>query len=530
MTESISPKPLAIERIVLWIGIFLLIIPSVLLALNIQFTEHFFGSRDVLSQSPIGEVIRLQRSVRKHGEAETAFNTAHVGDPVFVGDTILTGKNSTTRITLSGGEIVELGPESMIRIEPIRSFGIGGVKKKIKITVETGTVKAASKANAAPMVVESSAGKVLAEIAAPIVAPIATPVPMAAATPQGTLTASAPLATPIPVATVNPVVPPEPEPIFFVTTQAPEERAVPVQKVIPVETPAPPAPKITVATMPATPTAATPLPTATPLPVASPAVIVSNGNSAREIMAREVAIIEKEEALKKVSPGVAQKPVEIAVEKPLLSKVNLVMKVAEKIKILTSSAKKIVEDELAITTQDLKLQWKDAGVSIILPYTITTFHHGKKSVYTSQTPSLSLPIPVEEEGSIEWWVEAPLKDGGTMQSDKQKVTWQIPLPILASPENHQLVPPLYLKGASRSLLLTWKEMPICIGYELQVSQSPSFVKPIYSASIKSHFQPFPVPKAGEYFWRVGCIYKDAFKLYSAPQDFRLENLGNGNEN
>jgi len=205
-----------------------------------------------------------------------------------------------------------------------------------------------------------------------------------------------------------------------------------------------------------------------------------------------------------------------------------VMKVAEKIKILTPSVKKVVADELAISSQDLNLQWKDAGISVLLPYTITTLHHGKKATYTSQTPSLSLPIPPEEEGSLEWWVEAPLKDGGTMQSDKQKASWQLPVPILASPENHQLVPPLYLKGEKRNLLLTWKTMPICIEYELQVSQSPSFVKPIFSINTKTHFQLFAVPKVGAYFWRVGCSYKEAFKLYSAPQDFRVEDLGSGN--
>jgi hypothetical protein len=158
----------------------LIAVPVLIELTGYRFTGKSGAGRDLLNQSPIGEIIRQQRTVRKRGETSLAFNTISPGDSLFVGDRILTGKGATARIQLSDGNLLELGPESLIRIEPVRSLGFGGIKRKIKITLESGTVKAATRPDGAPVVVENPKGEVILEVlpppSSPVPAPLSAPV------------------------------------------------------------------------------------------------------------------------------------------------------------------------------------------------------------------------------------------------------------------------------------------------------------------------------------------------------------------
>ncbi len=155
------------ERTVLVIGFLLILIPVGIYWSGIQITERMIPSRDLLKQSPIGEINRRKNTVRKRAEANPVFSHLITGDALYVGDRILTGKDSTARITLSDGNLLELGPESLIRIEPVRTFGLGGIKRKIKVTLETGSVRAASREQSVPMIIENPAGEVILEVPPP---------------------------------------------------------------------------------------------------------------------------------------------------------------------------------------------------------------------------------------------------------------------------------------------------------------------------------------------------------------------------
>jgi hypothetical protein len=49
----------------------------------------------------------------------------------------------------------------------VRTFGLGGIKRKIKVTLETGTVRAASREQSVPMIIENPAGEVILEVTPP---------------------------------------------------------------------------------------------------------------------------------------------------------------------------------------------------------------------------------------------------------------------------------------------------------------------------------------------------------------------------
>ncbi len=162
------------ERTIILFGIFLILLPLSVQLSGFRVTDRLLPTRDLLSQSPIGEINRRKNTVRKRAETTPVFSSLSPGEALFVGDRILTGKASSARITLSDGNLLELGPESLIRIEPIRTIGFGGIKRKIKITLESGTVKAAVRPNSAPIVVENPKGETILEAVPPPAPPTQT--------------------------------------------------------------------------------------------------------------------------------------------------------------------------------------------------------------------------------------------------------------------------------------------------------------------------------------------------------------------
>ena len=169
------------ERSILILGLVLIILPLLIELSGYRLIARIGSGKDPMNQSPIGEVIRQKRTVRKRNEASISFASINPGDALFVGDRILTGKDASARIQLTDGNLLELGPESLIRIEPVRTLGFGGIKRKIKITLESGSVKAAVRPDGAPVVVENTKGEVILEALPPPSPPV--PVPLSAPVP-----------------------------------------------------------------------------------------------------------------------------------------------------------------------------------------------------------------------------------------------------------------------------------------------------------------------------------------------------------
>ena len=155
------------------------------------------------------------------------------------------------------------------------------------------------------------------------------------------------------------------------------------------------------------------------------------------------------------------------------------------------------------------------------PYTVWIEDGGKtEKIVTAQT-NLRWNIPLRAEGRIRWWVEVPLRDEGTVTSPKQSASWSFPVPKLASPENDSQVPDLFLTGPNRDLLLTWKASPICTKFEINASNSPEFGTIVLKSETEKNFQTLRNPEPGTYYWRVACVYRDDFKLFSKTRSFTI---------
>jgi hypothetical protein len=519
----------AVELTVLWVGIGLILTPAVILSLNIQFTERFFGAKDVLSQSPIGEIIRSKKIVRRKAEDDSAYLPIRQGDPVFEGDVIVTGKESSTRVNLSDGTSLDLGSESMIRIEPVRSFSIKGLMKKMKVTIEAGGLTAKTKINSAPLVLTSSAGEVLRELAA---APTPAPAPTTAppvSQPQSITQSTSPLITqsttkPTTQSTAQPTStplalmdrfteevtitlnPPKANPAVSTPIPASKPAAAPVST--PASTPSLAKTSATASTP--TPSLAS-TPTATPPPV-KPVAIAANAPSL--IPASLEALPEEEEKELNTSAS--------AQEKPLMEKVVLMAnKPLKKLEIITAPHIGLIADDAEISEQSFRLRWKGGGISVQPPYTVKIESKNSTVSIPTEKTEIIWPLPLEAEGQISWWVEVPLRNGGVVQSKKQTSSWKLPTPVLVSPADQDRIPEFYLRGEQHVLLLTWKEMPICKSYEVAVSRTQTFEETLLQEVTENHFVNFQVPTGGTYYWRVGCNYAVNFKLFSKPNEFNL---------
>jgi hypothetical protein len=440
------------ERSILVLGLLMMACPIGMEIAGIRISERYLSGRDLLNQSPIGELIRVRKSVRKRAETEPGFSSLVPGDPLFVGDRVLTGKDATARITLTDGNVVELGPESLIRIEPIRSIGIGGVKRKIKITLESGTVRAAVRNNTAPILVESPKGEVILE-ATPLPAPIPAPAPAPPASTGMTGDITAGSAAPA---------------LEFKSVERHEpETAAPVQE-----------------------------------------------------------LIQQEEKRVRMEPkSLASAAMEVPEPdiRPLLSKLALVVKpTASSIDVLEFPSDPVLNPQLPFSAQKLRLRWKSVGFGLDGKYRVRMVLNGDQKNHEVSDEQLEVPLPASATGTLEFTIQARLKNGETISSKNFRSQWSLPGPVPMLPRHHAVVTPSLLRGKNKKILLSWKTMPTCLGYALELSRE----RGAWNGSetryeTQENFLAVPLPASGYWKWRVSCRYTEGLEVSSPVMGFTL---------
>ncbi|MBU6154858.1 MAG: hypothetical protein KGP28_11195 [Bdellovibrionales bacterium] len=477
------------ERSVLISGLLLLLIPGGILLSNVRIADFFVFSTDLLSLSPIGEVIRPDKIVRRRGEDDVAFATINSGDPVFVGDTIITGKDSSTRIDLSDGGTLEVGPESMIKITPVRSFSFKGIQKKFDITVQSGSVKASTKDSSYPFVFKDLLGSIIKEVT-----PTEPRLTNSISDPQDSDASK--MRNPDLATKEN-----------YVLVEAPRPEDLPSSR----KSPAPPLALPGSKGLTQAPSAPNTLPPLTP-------ALLREAGTAKMIQDFLSNLEPDDSELKNKAQG------EDSGSQPLLTRFFAPLQNVPDIEVDPLPPTTIISEEADLKDQHLIFRWKDVGFRLRPPYVLKIQH--KDILQSHETPltEYQWSLPYEEEGRVVWWVEASLLDGVKIESAKQEASWKLPTPILASPGNNLELPEFYLKGETHEVLLTWKQMKICKSFELNVSKNRDFKSLEFKAVTPKNFHTFPVMKPGRYFWRVGCAYTKDFKAFSKPFSFTLSRL------
>lgn len=416
MLERVRIRP--DERTFLALGLLFIFIPLLVEFSGLRIFERMAPGKDILNQSPIGEITRQERTVRKRSESTATFSGLRPGDYIFVGDRILTGKEASARIHLTDGSLLELGPESLIRIEPVRTLGFGGVIRKIKITLERGTVKTAVRPDGAPVLIENARGEVLLEVLP------SSPVPAPAAR--------------------------------FVETRLSED----------VDT------------------------TELPATEESPADAVENTSEP---------------------------------DRPLLSRLTLAFsQPSAEIRVMSFPASGPLNDELPISQQKFRIQWKSPGFGRESPYRILIRDSGAGQLILSEKEWVELPVPMIASGEWELKIEVDMRNGKTLRSKPVRFNWSLPAPQPVSPEEGSVFHTGQLQFLANRFLLGWKEMPACPRFRVDVTEDSSPWNPAGGAfETTENFIAIPQPRPGIWKWRVVCLFAPGITSIGPTRRFQL---------
>lgn len=433
------------ERAVLAFGIILILIPLCLEAVGFRFTDRFMTAKDLLNQSPIGEVIRKQKTVRKRAESSGIFSPITPGDSIFVGDRVLTGKESSARITLSDGSILELGPESLIRIEPVRAVGLGGIKRKLKITLESGTVKAAVRSQSAPVVIENTKGEVILE---------ATPPPPPTLNPSNSMTGG----------------PSAPVPQF----SSAELRLPNIES-------------------------------GAPAPV-------------QQLIQEEDLKAKSEPEKKRGQPEKTDSE-----DRPILAKITLAVRPpAGEITFLPFPKNIVLSERYPIQDQRLRIEWRPVGYGMEGRYQVSLIENGNPKTVETKNEFIELPVPDTLGGKLEYRVSALLKTGEKIDSKQDSLQWRLPSPTLVTPADGERISESSLLGKSKKLLLSWKEMPACVRFRVEVTTATHGTPTNQVHETVENFIPVPLAGSNRWKWRVSCVFSEQTSVSSSMSDFVLE--------
>lgn len=100
---------------------------------------HFFDDVNrrliIINQQPIGEVQRVERIVQRQLSSRTVWEQASGGLPLYPGDKIRTGDDSAVRISISSGDVIDMGANSFITMSMTAAGASVDVERGVVIPV-----------------------------------------------------------------------------------------------------------------------------------------------------------------------------------------------------------------------------------------------------------------------------------------------------------------------------------------------------------------------------------------------------------
>jgi hypothetical protein len=201
----------------------------------------------------IGAISSAQGSVQREFAAESTFTPVRQNQPVFDGDTVMTEPASSAVISLNGGTMLMLEPQTMIRLSFDSQLSLSGISRVARVNVVTGRVIGKPKAavirvqerGRTARTVEAGAELVQEAKLAPYVPPKPAPAEEIVPPPPPEILQAPPKAVPVGPARPLPVVTPAPKPTLLAeraqASPIPAVSAVPnaVPSVLPSAVPSP---------------------------------------------------------------------------------------------------------------------------------------------------------------------------------------------------------------------------------------------------------------------------------------------------
>jgi FecR protein len=422
--------------------------------------NYIFNLTTETGGEKVGEVNSILGSLKRELMGQAEFKVIKKDDAVYQNDTIITGPEGNVTLKLDDGGVIELGPQTMVKLQIESSFNLTGISRTTHIDVVSGQVSGKSAPTGKNKVVietatesvdldeqEISSKKIVkASNAKPIIAaPRKTSTILAKAAPQTTA------------------------PAKFIEKVEPKKPAV-----VPVMTPRPtPAPVVTPSPKPSpTPLAPSPSPSPTPPQVTKWSFYLMEPQPVRPILMTKKSTV-------------ADKVVHFAwTQRSTLKTENTAF-------------------ELRVGLQVWKLDAAHQHDGHALLTKIFNTHLGERV-----HQDWNFKDPGEDERRIteikpeEKDVPAAKKTGKMIRSTFKVLRMILP-PEPVNPPNHaQITRAAFLKWKGR-ILITWEMTMASQIYQLEISSTPDFKDFVLQKAMRDNFFLFkPQQNITTYWWRI----------------------------
>jgi hypothetical protein len=103
--------------------------------------SYFFGSDDTPGGEAIGQVGKRDGSLKREKSGASEFIAVNQGTPLYTKDVLVTASDARATVQLDDGSVIEMAPDTMIRLELEKRKDVSGVFRVNHVQVISGEVK-----------------------------------------------------------------------------------------------------------------------------------------------------------------------------------------------------------------------------------------------------------------------------------------------------------------------------------------------------------------------------------------------------
>ena len=504
------------EIIVILSAVFLFSFSCFIYLKNISIRKYFSGSDDEEGQVLIGHLSKKSGSLKRQLLGESEFKALDINGPLYNMDILVTGPESGATLQLDESGLVELGPNTMIRLAFQTNLALDGISRVGKVNVVVGQVT--GKSGTRQLVISSKEGVTLLKpntlksveaqdvqtrVAQQALKPA--PSPSVSATPRLSFT------------------PEEADRIKILSPSQGEKLVADILEPIPGRnvkftwTMSPPAGK-------------------SQLTLWRRSEFSSNEKDPREKVFSQVysAYLGQGSAYIKVQrPGNYEWEIRgpegqmISWEKNTNSSFQIDPEVrAIRVRPPLVGGKPLSSNQVVgrvLKKFDITLEWEKYSIAKEYKVTIATSPSEQKPLLEKNLTTERFTFNKDKvlSGDIFYKIVSHLDTGFNVSSGFQKFSFRFDPPNLAVPKENFVISKAALSNEGNRIMLTWQHTNFTQFYEVEIAKDAAF-KSIYARKTqKENFFIFPRPLVGKYWWHVRSQAKDFWSPMSPARTIEV---------
>ena len=523
------------ETFLIALMLLLFLLATALYITNIPILQYVLGWQIDVKQERVGDIGTLSGNGRRESLGDGEFLTLKPSSALYNYDTVVTGPNSSATIKLDNGGKIELGPDTMVRLEFDSRLSLNGISRDANVNIIAGNVSGEnngagalflkSRDGVVPLLLGSKKSIQVAQ------APLVKPPGLNAGNASSIDTLKTAPVAPIVAAVASP----SPSPSMVEAKVSPGSLLIvyPKSNEVLAVTPGNQRPDVPITFKWKINPAAQVKAVVRRLTgvksegdsifsedIESPGgkgsakiVAESPGNYEFEIRGSRDSGDGKEKAKNaKVRFSIAARFIGIETETPLVGG--------------TETGSNQLSEKL-INDFNITLRWK--------PYPEAKGYHVRLAK-SANSPKAMLEKDVDDPeysfnkdkviaGRVYWTISAKLSNGFIPESKTQLFVFDFLPPTLMVPENNAQISRGDPRSNTNTILFTWRKTNFTESYDLEVAEDPKFTKTILNKRLKENFYILKNPVLGTFWWRVKSNAKDYSSPSSPPFSFNVKASG-----